>query len=266
MSEKPNVAEVRRGLLKLDGLVRRFAAQFGEDMGTGPTIIEQAVTLLEDQLPSKGSVTYSLETWRGHLAAAREEGRREGRAESEDRATICMYCGHSIPFTGSIEAVYEAGLAHDATCERNPHLLALRAERAAHAAQLVALREAAWALADGERIDGHTDDCTCGYCETAGAIADAIRNLPLPDAEAALEKIQEEAVREADTEDTPGPCTVRKIDEDDWELWCENPGTGEQPNGRRQLASFGTYAECRAVCNALNRVVTSFLNALGGGA
>ena len=76
------------------------------------------------------------------LARARDSLLAEAK---DDRATICIYCGWVLRYEGDIEAAYEAALAHDAACERNPHLQRARRLEAENQRMHLAIR---WALGE----------------------------------------------------------------------------------------------------------------------
>jgi len=156
------------------------------------------------------------------LVAAREEGRREGEAAgSVAKREAELWRNQYNDLRASVEAL----LAH---------------ESAAHAAQLVALREGVeeWIAKtigprDAQRL---YSDCKRGI-------------IPLPDAEAALEKVREEAVRDFLAKEPSG--RHRAIPQRCGVWWTFGDDVVSEDVAL-------TEAEARAVANALN--------ALGGGA
>ena len=134
----------------------------------------------------------AIEVAREALAVARKEGRREEEAKHD---ADCR-CG---PNSGShLDWAYHSPctlrrIAKDQADQIASLLCEVERLKVAHAAQLVALREACHEAAWGEALS-HVPGCNCLVCQVAGAMLTAINTLPLPDAEAAPEKVRAAAL------------------------------------------------------------------------
>jgi len=182
------------------------------------------------------------------IAAAREEGRRERVAKHD---ADCR-CG---PNSGShLDWAYHSTctlrrIAKDQADQIASLLCEIEGLKAAHAAQLGALRDivdcACNALTDSIRASGNDARTNMHW-------VDMLRRkalVPLPDAEAALEKVREEAVRDFLAKEPSG--RYRAIPQRCGVWWTFGDDVVSEDVAL-------TEAEARAVANALN--------ALGGGA
>jgi len=197
-----------------------------------------------------------IELLKVQAAAAREEGRREG--EAEVRAAEEYMGGRrgniirlAVSGDGStyrrtltemiirLEEVRAEEVWQEMAASQRAEITTLDA---AHAAQLVALRGEIRQLALGCLPLGHCTD-TCEICETAKHIAYLIGKHPIPDAEAALEKVKEEAVREFLAKEPSG--RYRAIPQHCGVWWTFGDDVASEDVAL-------TEAEARAVANALN--------------
>ena len=170
------------------------------------------------------------------IAAAREEGRREGEAERDvlqAQIDVGQKIRRYVAFVLTGDETGDVQLAADRAKSRLE----------AHAAQLVALRDivdcACNALTDSIRASGNDARTNMHW-------VDMLRRkalVPLPDAEDALEKVKEEAVREFLAKEPSG--RYRAIPQHCGVWWTFGDDVASEDVAL-------TEAEARAVANALN--------------
>jgi hypothetical protein len=107
---------------------------------------------------------------------ARMPSESRERREKKQNSVMCMYCGLTMGYDSAdpegIAAVYEALLAHDAECSKNPILAGLRAAEA----RIAELEEAMAQLENVQQVcSAATADAQASRARADAARAEAAR-------------------------------------------------------------------------------------------